>query len=204
MTKNYYTIYIAAVLSFVISLPPRFAYALTGILLLNLLIYSGLGLKFLMGFLKLEQFTSVILFFTATVFTILFKMILNICAPVIALNCGFAIYLITFSSYLMGNLLDTLGFEQADHFKRTAIRVSTFSVVTLLFFLIRDIIAYGTITLPAKYGLKIMQVFTPKENYFGHFLATIPGSLIVLGLAFCLFAYINHKFTILRRAEDER
>ena len=201
MTKNYYNIYIAAVLSFVICMPPRFAYAIIGILLLNLLIYSGLGLKFLMDFLKIEQFVSLILLFCATVFTILYKMLLNALCPVIALNCGFSIYLITFSSYLIGNLLDTLGNEKFLHLKRTAVRVSVFSLCVLFFFLLRDIIAYGTITLPAKYGLKVLQLFSPSEKYFGYFLATIPGSLIVFGLVFCLFAHINHKYTILKRAE---
>ena len=66
-------------------------------------------------------------------------------------------------------------------------------------FLLRDIIAFGSITFPAPKGIKVITLFKVGEVYPLHFLATIPGTLIVLGLIFALFSYINRKLMILRR-----
>lgn len=202
MIKNYYYIYIAAALSILIPFPPRFAYGIIAIILLNLLIYSGFLVKFLAEKLHLEKMISSILVFSTIAVTGIFKQILTFYAPSIAFTAGFALYMTAFSSYIYGNVLDTVGLPPKEHLIRTSKRTLLFSALLLLFFLLRDIIAFGSITLPAPKGIKVIALFKIGEFYPLHFVASIPGTLIILGLIFALFSYINRKLMILRRVSE--
>ncbi|MBO4729267.1 MAG: hypothetical protein J5631_12645 [Spirochaetaceae bacterium] len=199
MIKNYYYIYIAAALSIIIPFPPRFAYGIVAILLLNLLIYGGFGIKVFAEKFNLQPMLTSMLVFSIIALTGIYKQLLILYAPSIAFTSGLALYLTAFSSYIYGNVLDTVGLSPVEHIIRTSKRTGLFSGLVLLFFLLRDILAFGSITLPAPKGIKVITLFKVGEVYPLHFLATIPGTLIVLGLIFALFSYINRKLMILRR-----
>lgn len=199
MIKNYYYIYIAAALSIIIPFPPRFAYGIVAVLLLNILIYGGFGIKFFAESFHLDSMITSLLLITIVALTGIYKQLLILYAPSIAFTSGLALYLTAFSSYVYGNVLDTVGLSPKEHLIRTAKRTSLFSALLLIFFLLRDIISFGSITFPAPRGIKVITIFKTGEVYPLHFLATIPGTLIVLGLIFALFSYINRKLVILRR-----
>ena len=199
MIKNYYYIYIAAALSIIIPFPPRFAYGIVAIILLNILIYGGFAIKFFTERFNLQSMLTSLLIFTEIALTGIYKQVLILYAPSIAFTSGLALYLTAFSSYIYGNVLDTVGLSPVEHLVRTSKRTALFSGLVLLFFLLRDIIAFGSITFPAPNGIKVVTIFKVSELYPLHFLATIPGTLIVLGFIFALFSYFNRKLMILRR-----
>ncbi len=199
MIKNYYYIYIAAALSIIIPFPPRFAYGIIAIILLNILIYGGFAIKFFTEKFHITPMLTSLLIFTTVALTGIYKQLFILYAPSIAFTSGLALYLTAFSSYIYGNVLDTVGLPPLEHLVRTSKRTALFSGLVLLFFLLRDIIAFGSITFPAPKGIKVITIFKVGEVYPLHFLATIPGTLIVLGLIFALFSFINRKLMILRR-----
>jgi len=202
MIKNYYYIYIAAALSIIIPFPLRFAYGIVAIILLNILIYSGFAVKVLTEKFHLKSMLSSLLIFTMVALTGIYKQLLILYTPSIAFTSGLALYLTSFSSYVYGNVLDTVGLSPKEHLVRTSKRTLLFSMLVLLFFLFRDIISFGSITLPALKGIKVITIFKIGEFHPFYFFATIPGTLIVLGLIFALFSYINRKLMILRRASE--
>lgn len=205
MKKNYFYIYTAAALSLILPFPPRFAYGIIGVLLLNFLLYFGFLIKFIAEKLKLTAVLSPVLIVSLVFLTIIFKQLLILYSPLCALTLGFALFMVCFSSYLFGNILDAAGLPPREHIVHTVVRTGLFSLALLLFFLFRDILAYGTITLPVSAGLKQIVLFTRSVHARRSLtvFATIPGTLFLLGFVFAFFSYANRKFMILRRSTAE-
>ena len=198
MKKNYFYVYMVAALSIILPLPPCFAYGILAIIQIFLLVIAGLFTKLLLERLDMKKQIPAIILFVLTIFTILYKQLLILYSPVMALTIGYSLYLICFSSYVLGNILDSVGFSPWMHFLKALGRISLFSAFTLVFFVVRDILAFGSISYPSKEGVKYIRLF--KTGYDGHFFVSIPGTLIMLGLIFALFAFVNRKIMIIQRS----
>lgn len=180
---------------------PYFGYSLIAVLELLLLVSIGFVVKWGASKLKIEQVEKPLLLCSLVSSTILFKQLLIVYSSPCAFVMGFSIFMICFSSYIFGNILDTVGLKPVTHFVRTMKRVLLFSFCVLVFFFCREIIAFGTISIPAPKGLIFLRLFEPHENYGGFFLATIPGTLFSLGVLFVIFAFFNRKILIFRRRD---
>ena len=198
MKKNYFYIYIVAALTIILPLPPYFAYGITAVIQIYLLACAGLLTKILLERLDMKKQVPVVVLIILTMFTIFYKQLFILYSPVMALTAGFSIYLICFSSYVLGNILDSVGLSPWMHFFKTFGRITLFSLFTLVFFIFRDIIAFGAISLPSTNGIKYINLFNVK--YDGHFFVSIPGTLILLGLIFGIFAFVNRKLMIVQRS----
>lgn len=185
--KNYLYIYVVAMLSFIVPIPPRFAYGFLCVLLLNFLVVAAFGLQYLIKKISLNAHANSLMLLFLVGCTILFKQLLILYSAITALVLSLSLYMVCFSSFLMGTVFNTEGLTLVEHARFTAKRLLVFSSAVLSFFLIREILAFGTLSFAVKDGLACLTFFNVSSSYPLLFLGTIPGTLILLGLAFALY-----------------
>ena len=180
MKKNLYFVFIAASFALLATAPGRLAYGLPLALELFLLsvsatAFNSLTRKFGLGDLQ-EILSLSFIIFMAT----LYKQILVLFSPVIALTLSFLVYIPAASAFLLAEVFSSPSPSVSDNARLSA-KAGAFS---LLFFLFRDVLGYGTISLPVAGGIKELLLFNAYDTGFLSFFATIPGSLLIL--IFCM------------------
>ena len=196
MKKNLYFVFIAASFALLIAAPGRLAYGFPLILELNILMaatsaFSAIIKKFEMGTLSDILTVSFILFMT-----ILFKQILIFFSPVIALTLSFCVYIPALSVFLLANVFQEKPNANAGNVETTF----WFSIFSLLFFLLRDILGYGTVSIPLPNGIKESYLFNSYDTAFLSFFATIPGALLVLLLCMSFLLTVQIKMNTIEKA----
>jgi Na+-translocating ferredoxin:NAD+ oxidoreductase RnfE subunit len=77
-------------------------------------------------------------------------------------------------------------------------KASFMTLFNLLFFCIRDILGYGTLTFPGWKSLVVIHLTSnPMRTDAGVFLATIPGSLCLIALLLALYIVGTKRINIL-------
>lgn len=199
MKKNSLLIYTTVSLGLLIPLAGRLAYGIIAILLLNLLtmvssMVNGIVKKNDMG-----PYGSALNCISLVGVTLIFKQLLTLYSPILSLTMGFNLYLIAASSLLAGFINSSAHQNFVRQFHDNMKFVGRFSILVLIFFLVRDIVAYGTITLPARTGLFVVRLFPLTEyTMIGSFFGTIPGALILVAIVIILFSFIGRKFDVVR------
>lgn len=181
MKKNDLYLYIVLSLSFLIPFPGRFAYGLVMVLLLNFLVLTGVLLKSLISLIFVDDMQNVILVSMMIGICILFKQFLVLYSPIMAMTLGYLIFMPVFSSFILGGFYvvseKSLVGELTGFLKKSGI----YSLNALAFYLFRDVVGYGTITLPSPGFIFEIDLWKNwKYAYMGSFFASIPGSLILL------------------------
>lgn len=195
----------ASSLAMLIPSPGRFVYGLILIVELNYLIFLGTLALSLANKLKLNQLKSTFVFTIILSATILFKQILIIIQPEAALTLGFIIYFIPLSLFVIGYLYS---FEEEKTSFRMKFALShslTYSVFALLFFLVRDILGYGTITYFGN-NMEIVEklIFSADSTSITSALASIPGALILSSIIIATHTFLRNKFNILKTTEENK
>lgn len=195
MKKNLYFVFIAASFALLIAVPGRLAYGLPLIVELNILMaatraFYSFVKKFDMGGVTDILAVSFIVFLTAA-----FKQLLILFSPVIALTLSFCIYIPALSVFLLASVFQAQGGEK-NGFESTF----WFSVFALVFFLLRDILGYGTLSLPVPNGIKESYLFNSYDTAFLSFFATIPGALLVLLLCMSFLLTVQLKMNTIEKA----
>ncbi|MEE3410970.1 MAG: hypothetical protein VZQ47_03745 [Treponema sp.] len=195
MKKNLYFVFIAASFALLIAAPGRLAYGLPLIVELNILMaatraFYSFVKKFDMGGVTDILAVSFIVFLTAA-----FKQLLILFSPVIALTLSFCIYIPALSVFLLASVFQAQGGEK-NGFESTF----WFSVFALVFFLLRDILGYGTLSLPVPNGIKESYLFNSYDTAFLSFFATIPGALLVLLLCMSFLLTVQLKMNTIEKA----
>ncbi|MBQ0162484.1 MAG: hypothetical protein KBS84_04895, partial [Treponema sp.] len=105
-------------------------------------------------------------------------------------------------SYIIGivykNVNNSTKLSLAENLKVTMF----FSILALIFYLLRDIVGYGTITIPSAKGISEYVLIGPNVFECGTLFASIPGSLVLVSVAILVFIFIQNKFNIVERAGD--
>ncbi len=196
MKKNLYFVFIAASFALLIAAPGRLAYGLPLIVELNILMaatraFYSFVKKFDMGGVTDILAVSFIVFLTAS-----FKQLLILFSPVIALTLSFCIYIPALSVFLLASVFQAQGGGEKIGFESTF----WFSVFALVFFLLRDILGYGTLSLPVPNGIKESYLFNSYDTAFLSFFATIPGALLVLLLCMSFLLTVQLKMNTIEKA----
>lgn len=202
MRKKSLYIYIAAFLTILLPVPGRFVYGFTLLFELAFLMMAGIFINLLIEKIKMSDFKTVILMYCIIALTILFRQIMVLLQPEIALTLGFSFYLPPLSLFLIGFLFNpddkTLKQELMDYLYYVLIFIG----FGLIFFLFRDILGFGTFTF---YGKKhqIFEVilFDVDKISFLDFFATIPGALFTEGVFLYTFVTIKQKFKVIKNSE---
>ena len=192
-----FLIYIGTTLAIVLPFPGRIAYGIFALLhfkvsvvLLTLMFYAInlLDVTFLrLGICSLEL----------VALTILYKQLLVIFCPVAALTIGFSFYLPAVSAVVITifnlRIKNSIKESCLDKLKKSL----SISAFCFIIFVLRDILGFGTITLPNWQSLlviKIPEIPFLAGNSFMSFFATIPGCMVLTVLIFFAGLKLNVVF----------
>ena len=202
MHKRFVSIYFSASLACMIPFPGRFAYGL--ILAVELFVLVFGATLFRAAIEKLEFVHSGNLFFMVFVIflTMLFRQILAALLPVAALSAGFALYVPAISAFTAGFFSENESGESI--LKRNVLYTAIFCAFVLVFFLLRDLVGFGTITYITARGIAEKVLFDSERVAFASFFATIPGVLLSLALIAVVRAFIASKSMREKKTEMNR
>lgn len=202
--KNIY-ITIAAFLAILIPTPGRFVYGVTIILEMAILMFIGTLLDVLIKKLNLVHLKTVLLMLIILFIAVFYRQIIVILHPEVALVLGFVMYLPPVSLFLLGFLYRDSDMSLKTRLSKNAIMILGVILIGLLFFLLRDVLGYGTFTFFGKHHQIYEKVLlNPEKLGIFSFLASIPGSLMLLGILLYLHIYVSYKFSIIKNAEVQK
>lgn len=200
MTRKAVSIYMAATCAIVIVSPGRLVCGIAVAFELICIMLLGILFKTLLKKMNLEKIGQVSILCFVIFFAILYKQILIQAMPVLALQLSFVIFLPPISTFTTVFLLEEQEMTLKESLCKNMPVAFGFSVYILVVSLLRDVIGFGTITLPATGKPFEAVLFSADKISFGTFLATIPGSLVLNALLLSLYLCIEKKFQIVKRA----
>ncbi len=199
--RNKIYFYIACAISMLVFMPARLSFGIVVLVEFNFLMFSGIGICYLIKLAKLEELKSVLYPVGLVFMTILFKQILILFNPLMALTLGFAIYIPAMSSALFEIFFKNELVDFKHDLKFGMLKAARFTIVALIVFAFRDIMGYGTLTLPMFRGVFILHMpFDLTRISAASFLATIPGGFICVSVIAVVVIIFNEKFM---KAEEE-
>lgn len=206
MKKNDLMVYLLLSFSILIPVPGRLAYGLILILEINFIFILGILFRRLISLFVPEDLQSILISIFLVFIATLFKQFVIMYSPIIGFVLGFLIYLPVFSSFIFGNLQDkdiiknnSLGSELKKYMSKCGI----FSLFAFIFYFFRDIISYGTLTLPSPSG--VFELFRIKDfslSFLGTFFASIPGAILSIALLYFIFSFVLNKINLLKTANE--
>ena len=195
--------FLAAALALLIPAPGRFAFGLVLILVFNFQIITSLLFSRLINILRLNSLKNALMAMEIIASTIFCKQIITLICPVVALTLGFILYLPAFSAIIIDFLYKETEPSMKKDIGNKMLLSGSFSVIAVIFFLIRDVFGYGTITMIAARRIAVFQLpFKTDTVYASSFLATIPGAILLLAFFFALYMLSRNRFAILKRSEE--
>lgn len=204
MKRQSIFLYAPIYLALIIPTPGRFVFGFTIFLEMLLLTLVGTLMTSLIKKLDLEKMKTAIMLISIIATTILFRQILVIICAEIALTLGFVLYLPPISLFLIGILFKENDDPLKIRLKNNMSIISIFSVIGLAFFLIRDILGYGTFTFIGPNHQIFEKVLITSDNWaIFSFLASIPGALLLAGILLYIAILIRKKIHIIRNAEGD-
>ncbi|MFA6855592.1 MAG: hypothetical protein WCR31_00150 [Treponema sp.] len=202
MNKKSIYVYIAATLAMVVPAPGRFVCGIILVLELNFLMLVGTFVKSFIYHFKLQTMENVLLLSVLIASTMLVRQILVLTIPLMALQLGFVLYLPTVSSFLIGYMFGSEKLPLCREISCNMFYSLFYSVFALVFFLFRDIVGFGTITLLTSHGIYEKVLFDSGKISALVFLGTIPGALVCSSVILILHVYVINKFKILENVEQ--
>lgn len=203
MKRRSIYVFVSTALSMLIPAPGRFVYGVTLVLELNFLILLSLLTNSLLKKMNIKQENSIMILFSVIFGTVLFKEIITLINPEVMLALGFIIYLMPISYFFLGYIFTDTQLPFNNRLRFTFSHILTFSIYALLFFLLRDIGGYGTITFfGPNYQIIEKILLNPETLGPLTFIATIPGALILSSLVLFMHIFFRNNFSILRNTKD--
>lgn len=200
MNKQIYNIFTVISFALLIASPGRFAFGLIICAELFFLAICGLVVSALLEKLNLNQFKSILTIITLIFSTILYKQIIMWLFPLIALQLSFVFYLPAITSYMIGMIYKN---DSKIKISENIKIISFFSIFALVFYLIRDILGFGSFTFPTLNGIFEIILFNSKTLSWSVFFASMPGALFLVTVSILVFVCIQNKFNIIERIGDE-
>ena len=200
MTRRAISVYMAATCAMVIVAPGRFVCGIVFAVEICLLMLLGILFKALIKKISLRHLSQVLMLCFVVYFTLLYRQLLALFMPEVALQLEFLLFLPAISTFTTVFLLDRTEHTLKVALLNDAPSTLLFAGYILAFSLIRDVFGYGTLSLP-YYGdhLEIV-LFNPEGVSVLSFLATIPGAMILTSLLLSLYLYFEKKYHILIKA----
>lgn len=199
MNKRIYFIFIAASFALLVSAPGRLAYGLVLIVEMNLLVLASASFAAFVRRFEFGNLRKVVMLLFVIFATVLFRQILILFSPVIALTLGFVIFLPPVSVFLFGNV-----FAERTPYPSDALRQSlVFSAFALVFFFLRDLLGFGTISFPMPNGIGEARFFDSRSTAFCSLFASVPGALLLVVLCMAALLTVQRKMNIIEKSEGE-
>ncbi|MGN0728348.1 hypothetical protein [Treponema sp.] len=198
MEKKEIYLYIPLSFAFLLPVPGRFAFGLVMIIELYLMsvceiLFKKLTLKFFN-----RELHNVITMIVLVSMCILFRQFMILFSPLVAFVMGIAFFMPALTSFVMGSWYSDSVLPLPQELCAALKKCSMFSVFAAVFFLIRDIFGYGTVSFPYPGGVFEIQLFGMKDSFFlFSFLASIPGAVVLLLLFSAVFFKAVSVFEII-------
>jgi Na+-translocating ferredoxin:NAD+ oxidoreductase RnfE subunit len=171
----------------------RFGYALVMALALCWYFLTGIAFRELVKKLDLSSagptVELVALAFSATAYYLILRWLI----PTLAVSLGLYVFVSAFS-YLLLLGIDTFSSESLE-----SIPLLQFVPTLILFSAIRELLGFGTISLPVPEGLMIVPVLPGFTSYGIRFWGTTGGAFILLGVLAWAAKYFHRRITAYRR-----
>jgi hypothetical protein len=173
--------------------PARFSLQIPVFLLFNLIVLGGTLFNRLMVHFHQEKIHTYGTVFFAVFMTVLFKQLLVLFSPVIALMLALPLFAVMFCAIEVGDLLHPDASPPSD-IKTILIaplkKSLPFSSVALALALLREFLAFHSLSLPSPNGMIVLALPRSAPPIFSVFWASVPGCLVLLALLFALKAFI--------------
>lgn len=192
-------LYISAFLSVVIPVPARLGWGILMLFTMNIVMLLGTTAKFLIRKLDIKELEPICLLVFLYAVTIFCKQMLILFSPMAALTLSFSLYLIPISTFILGYILTDKEMNPKILYTKNMSASGIFTGYALLFYLIREILAFGTISFPARKGVHVISIISGKNPEYTFFFATIPGAFVILAILVAIFAFIERHVEIIRR-----
>lgn len=199
MTKKIMYIYIVACLSMFVPSPPRFAYGIVLLLIANIVILLTIPAKATIEKLNIEKYKMTLLLLIGLSLTLFCHQILTLFSPIMALSVGFVVYLIPGSSLLTSFILAEKTKSISIAYTESLKTIKNLTLLGLLFFLLREFFAFGTISLPGRDGIIILDLPLHFLSAYSFFWSTIPGALVLLAAFLIVISAVYRRKEIMQR-----
>ena len=129
----------------------------------------------------------------------IYQQIVMLYSPLMEIYTGFSIYLIAISAFILNSINSESQDSLVSSLKSNSISVLLFCVFTLVLFVIRDYVGYGTLTVPFCTSLVELELPRPAMMSTTFFWGSIPFTIILLALMLALVNFIIRIWTISKR-----
>lgn len=196
-------IYIAAMLAILATVPGRLAYGIIIAIEMNIVMIAATSISKLLYVLDLEEFRDFLMMIAIIFVVVFFKQLLILFSPLLAMTLGYVLFLPALSTFVIGSL--KIGNNTfITILKRNIYNTLVFSSLCIVFFLLRDVLGYGTITLPSTMplGFFSIRLLVSSSILPATFWATIPGALVLSAIMLWLLSFCRKHIYILRRSYE--
>ena len=194
MTKNASFLFTASCLSLFVPVPPRFAYGLVLVLCANVIVFSVILLHAFIDYLGITKGKTLFSLIGTMGITVLLYALLTLWSPLTAFTLGFIIYLIPVSSIISDTVFTPQPSSLRDEIRKGAKLSLLISLLGLSFFALRELFSYGSLSLPARTGLRILWIFGNFRSSPVFFWSAIPGALILLALLLTVLMFVYRRY----------
>ena len=200
MTRKALSVYMSATCALMIVAPGRLVCGIILALEIIILMFAGTMLRALCRKIKINDISNTIILTGIIFLTILIKQILMIVMPVISLQLSFVLFIPAISTFTTVFLLDENEYKLKHELKINMVPATFFACYSIIFSLIRDILGFGTITIPCYKQQLEYVLFDPERVSAFTFFGTIPGALILSALFLAMYLTAEKRFNIIKKA----
>ena len=155
-TKHQHNIYlyVLSLLPILLVTPARLGCGMIIVLFINLSMILGTTLRFFMNKIDTGNTDRLVLLLFLLFLTIIYKRLLVIFSPVLGILLSFALYFIPLSSLCLDYLFSKNNYDSPRVFGINMLYSGFFSLFLFLLFILREVFAFGSISIPVKTGIK--------------------------------------------------
>lgn len=208
MKTNSRLIFLALSTAILIPFPGRLGYGIILLLALNLMTLIAAASRVLIVKISLKELQHVIVPVMLITSALVFRNLLVMISPVIALTLSFGFFLTAVSSFFVSSFfipdMENFSSELKTGIKSTLV----FSAYALFIFAFRDIAGYGTLTVPSTEGLRSVLILQESRGFtsLGLFFNTIPGAIVIIAVTQVIYSIIldNYRKIDIEESADVR
>lgn len=204
MKKSELYVFLMLSLAMFVPIPGRLCYVTVLLVLMYLQTVLGILFRNFCARFVSEGLQNVISVVFIVFLTVLFRQAIIAFSPIVAFTLGICFYMPSISAFVLGNIYNKNEYTLTEHVVSVSIKSLVFSIYAVLFFLVREIFSYGTISLPKAGGILEIQVVQDTSKIFaGSILASVPGALFLIVFISSLIRFVLNKLEILDTSEED-
>lgn len=203
MKKSLIFMFLVTALALVVPFPGRLAFGLIVVISTFLISYALVGTKVLFQKISFGSAEPFFMMYFTIFYTIFFKQILCVYSPLLSLTLDFTFYIIPFYVLFFFPVLDEKKFDVKEDFVANLKKLALCMVFVFVLYLIRDVVGFGTITIPLPSKIFEITIFSCTALKQTFFFTSTAFALLELALALCIFSYIYKKYCVTKELRQK-